>query len=333
MISNVVYLAAPRAIDMRSEELPGEPPANALLCKTLVTAISPGTEIGAYKGLPHLRADVTYPRLVGYCNVSEVLAVGSEVDEIRVGNRILSHTSHRSHAILPHADVLYVLGESDDSGAIACTYLFHLGYNAVLRAGVRAGSIVLVIGLGTLGLTSTAMAAQAGADVFAISDQSATAPIAREFGAIEVFTRTQTNALLAKLGPRLADVVITTTNGWSDWLLALQLAGQRGTIACIGFPGRGSTDIPFNPLDSQYFYVKQLRIEAVGHFSEARAAKGFPRFDRRSNLAYIARRIAGNQLRPELLVSGRYPADDIKYAYERLASRDGQTVTLLIDWA
>ncbi len=47
--------------------------ADKILCKTLVSAISPGTEIAAYDGLPPLHPIKAYPRLVGYCNVAELL--------------------------------------------------------------------------------------------------------------------------------------------------------------------------------------------------------------------------------------------------------------------
>jgi threonine dehydrogenase-like Zn-dependent dehydrogenase len=327
--AETVWLTRPGAIEFRRESL--EPPAHGeLLCRTIVTAISPGTELAAFTGQPPLRPSVTYPRLQGYCNVGEVL--DSRADGFVRGDRVLSFTSHRSHFLLPAADALYVLPEGADPGAIACTYLYHLGYNAVLRSQVRPGSRVLVIGLGALGLTTVAMAVIAGADVYALSDQPESARIATEMGAREVAARADEEALQALLAQG-ADVVVTTVNGWSDWQAALRLAGQNGTIACLGFPGRGQAAPESNPLDSQYFYNKQLRIEAVGASPEGDDSRHFLRFNERANIAWLAQLIGERRLNPAQIVSGRYRGQEIARAYQDLIARKDNALTYLLDWA
>jgi threonine dehydrogenase-like Zn-dependent dehydrogenase len=330
--ATVVYLAAPRQVELRREPLPalGD---RGLLCETIVSAISPGTELAAYAGLPPLRAGVVYPRLQGYCNVGRVLAAGPGVKGIAVGDRVLSFTSHRSHFHLDASEVLLRLPDDAKADDLACTYLFHLGYNAVLRSDVRPGSRVLVIGLGALGLTSIAMASRAGAHVVAVSDQERPAQLARQFGARAVHGRSELPALAESLGDTLADVVITTTNRWSDWGLGLKMAGLRGVVAVLGFPGRGEA-MPqdFNPLDSQHFYMKQLRLEAVGLSPEVRDTRGFTRFNERDNLRFLASDIIEDRLRPSLLVSGTYPGPDIERAYQDLLARRDSPITYLLSW-
>lgn len=329
--AQVVWLKAPGEIELRCEALraPGE---RELLCETIVTAISPGTELAAFKGLPPLRPGVVYPRLQGYCNVARVVSTGAAVTAARPGDRVLSFTSHRSAFNLAEGDILYRLPEGAKAEDIVCTYLFHLGYNAVLRAGVRAGSQVLVIGLGALGLTSVAMARLAGARVFALSDHSQPAHVAREMGAAAVFGRSELPALKEALGSDLADVVIATTNSWRDWDAALQLAGKLGVIAVLGFPGRGEPPGDFNPLDSQYFYNRQLRIEAVGMSPERPDSRGFSRFNELDNLAYLASEIQAGRLRPGLLVSGSYAGAEIANAYADLIARKSSPITYLLTW-
>ena len=327
--AETVWLTSPGNIELRGESVAAPVPGE-LLCETLVTAISPGTELAAYAGQPSLRPGVTYPRLQGYCNVARVLE--SRAEDFAPGDRVLSFTSHRSHFVLPATSVLYTLPEEADPGAITCTYLYHLGYNAVLRGGVCAGSRVLVVGLGVLGLTTLAMAAIAGADVYALSDQPQSARIAIELGASKVFARREEDALNAVLASG-ADVVVTTVNGWDDWQAALRLAGQNGTIACLGFPGRGQGAPEANPLDSQYFYMKQLRIEAVGASPEYDDSRHFLRFNERANIAWLARLIGEGRLNPAQIVSGRYRGQDIARAYQDLMARKDNALTYLLDWA
>ncbi|GIZ51303.1 zinc-dependent alcohol dehydrogenase [Noviherbaspirillum aridicola] len=329
--ATVVWLNAPGQLELRTESL--RPPGDReVLCETLVTAISPGTELAAFKGLPPLRPGVVYPRLQGYCNVARVLACGTAVTSLQPGDRVLSFSSHRSAFVAAEDEILFKLPDEARADHIACTYLFHLGYNAVLRAGVRAGSRVLVIGLGALGLTTVAMAALAGARVFALSDQAQPAALARQMGAEAVFGRAELPALKQALGPDLADVVVSTTNGWSDWEAALQAAGRMGVIAVLGFPGRGEAPPGFNPLDSQHFYMKQLRIEAVGMSPERPDSRGFCRFNERANLDYLAGLIAAGRLDPTPIISGTYAGTDIGRAYADLIARRSSPITYLLTW-
>ena len=191
---------------------------------------------------------------------------------------------------------------------------------------------MLVVGLGALGLTTVAMAVAAGADVYALSDQAEPSRIAAEMGARWVSTRADEGALKSVLAPG-ADVVITTVNGWSDWEAALRLVGQNGTIGCLGFPGRGQGAPEANPLDSQYFYDKQLRIEAMGASPECDDSRHFLRFNERANIAWLARMIGDGRLDPAQIVSGRYRGQDIAHAYRDLIARKDSALTYLLDWA
>lgn len=327
-VARIVSLAGPRRLVWREEPLPAAAPAGMLLCATTVSAISPGTELAAWVGLPPLRDGTGYPRVQGYCNVARVLDVGAGVDGFDRGDRILSFQSHRSHFVLPAADVLLRLPIDASAESLACTYLFHLGHNAVLRAGVRLSSRVVVIGLGALGLASVAMAARAGAEVVAVSAHDRPREIAQRLGAQAVCGRSD---LPARRGPG-ADVVIVTTNTWSDWQLALESAAMRGTIAVLGFPGRGQPPGDFNPLDSRHFYTKQLRIEAVGLSPEHPDARGFLRFNERDNLAYLSAELCAGRLDASVLISGELPAEQIERAYERLIERRDSPVTYLLRW-
>jgi threonine dehydrogenase-like Zn-dependent dehydrogenase len=329
--SLVATLTAPKTIEWREEHLT-EPGPHELLCQTVVSAISPGTELAAYRGAAPLRAGVGYPRLMGYCNVARVVGVGEAVTAYREGDRILSFMSHRTSFVISENDVLMGLPEAVRSEDAVCAYLFHLGYNAVLRANVRAGSRVCVLGLGALGLTTVACAALAGADVWGISDQPYPSSIAREVGARDVVGRASVQGMLERGELPNADVVVVTTNGWADWEMALQLAAQFGVLAVLGFPGRDQGAPASNPLDSRYFYTKQLRIEAVGLSPEKPDSRGFSRFNERDNLAYLVDRISTGHLKPERLVSGTFPGADLAQAYESLARRDNSPITYLLEW-
>ncbi len=322
----VARLHAPRHLVLAAEPMRVSG-ADDVLCETLVSAISPGTELAAYVGLPPLRDGPAYPRLQGYCNVGRVLAVGEQVRHLAPGQRVLSFQSHRSHFVMPADEALVVVPDGVASEAAATSYLFHLGYNAVLRADVRAGSRVLVIGLGALGLASVATAVLAGADVRAISGHEAARQRALRLGAAAALGRDAAGGCTA-----WADVVIVTTDAWLDWHLTLACAATRGTVAVLGFPGRGEPPPGINPLDSRHFYMRQLRIEAVGHSPERADARGFSRFNERDNLAFLLGRIGHGALRWQELVSDIYPGSALIQAYDDLLARRRDPITYVLRW-
>lgn len=64
------------------------PGPHEVSAKTLYSAISAGTELAAFDGLPPLSSAPAYPRLMGYCNIARIEAVGAEVREHSVGELI-----------------------------------------------------------------------------------------------------------------------------------------------------------------------------------------------------------------------------------------------------
>jgi threonine dehydrogenase-like Zn-dependent dehydrogenase len=332
--ARIAILEEPRRLIFKLEKLdPENLSEGQVLCQTLVTAISPGTEVAAYRGAPPLRPGVIYPRLVGYCNVARVLRCAPGIDDIRVGDRILSFSSHRSHFLIQRKDVIARLPETIRNEDAACAYLFHLGYSALLSAEVRLGSTVVVLGLGVLGLGSVAMAALAGARIFAISNHAASRDRAVSMGASACFDRSRLPELMDGLGQNRAQVVVTTSNDWEDWRIALACAGNRGCIAVLGFPGREQTQIPFNPLESAHFYDRQLRIIAVGRSPERADGRGFLPFNERENMQRILDWICDGRLKPAMLLSGEIDPGALAEAYEQLLRREGSPLTYLLRWA
>ena len=305
---------------------------DCILCETLVSVISPGTEIAAYIGEPPLRPVKPYPRLLGYCNVARVMKVGDNVSSVSAGDRVLTGFHHCSHFLADENAILSVIPDGVEDRLAACSYLYHLGYDAVLKSNLKLGSSSVVIGLGALGLTSVAMSYRAGAKVYAISDHPVPKEIAKKFGATHVFSRENFEDLEKILGDRLADVVISTTNSWSDWDLALKIAGRNSFIGVIGFPGRGLNSPMNNPLDSQYFYDKQLKIQAVGAAPEMNDSRQFLKFNQRDNLSFILQDIDRGYLEPESLITDMLSWDSLDEAYKNLISRENSPVTYGLEW-
>jgi threonine dehydrogenase-like Zn-dependent dehydrogenase len=280
--------------------------------------VSAGTELAAYRGDPPLRPTAApYPRLVGYCNVAEVVAVGGGVQRFKVGDRVLSHQSHRSAYVCDESAILTTLPLELDSLIASTVYLFHLGYVSLLSAGVQAGHRVTVIGLGPLGLGTVACAQTMGIGVGAISNQSASLALAREWGATAV-DRREAAALAA------ADCVVLTSCLWQDWRLALETVRSGGTIAVLGFPGRGQGLPDFNPLDSRWLYDKQLTIKFTGSPASPEQL--------RRNIAHLIGLMATRRLDPAPLISRTIHWRELPNLYAEMATGRGSLITAVLRW-
>jgi len=330
--ASIARLHGPGDLRFEDEALPAAPGTGEILARTLWSTISPGTELAAFQGLPPLRPGRVYPRLVGYCNVAEILAIGVGVERLVPGMRVLTWQSHRSAFIVPVADVLAILPPDADARAASAAYLFHLGLDAVHRTGISLGHRVAVLGMGVLGLGAAAMAARAGADVSAITARPEIAGIARAMGACAVVGPDEAVAAAQATDVGGFDNVVSTSNRWPDWELALRLARKGGTVSVLGFPGRGEPPSPSNPLASQYFYDKQLRLVACGQPVERDAPPDEIRFTLKRNMADIVGRIARGDLPAGRLLTGEYPAASLADAYRALAARRPGDVTSVLAW-
>lgn len=335
--AEIFELQGPGQLVLKTEEIDLESIGpDEIVAKTIVSVVSPGTEIAAYTGAAPLRPMKIYPRVNGYCNVAEVVAVGSGIDDLRVGHRIATHQSHRSAFKCARSSINAILRDEDDPIALATLPLWHLGYYALLRAQAVAGMNVAIVGLGTLGLTTIAMAKMAGCSVVGLSNRQSAQAKAIEFGAKAAAPTGDISALKAWLQTQFpetgVDLVITTSNSWQDWRVALEAVRDGGAISTLGFPGRDLPHADFNPLDSRYLYDKELSIFACGAPPALNVSPRNLRFTLSRNYAYLA-----DMLRQDCLPSREIVSDIVDYRnldniYKRLAGREPELLTVALQW-
>ena len=362
--ARVVHVVEPRRLEVRRETLVLEGLGfREIAAQTLYTALSPGTELAAYEGLRPLRPDRTHSRVVGYCNLARVVATGEWVTALAPGDLILTLQSHRSHFVCDEDEILFKLPEvmegytEDQLVRASTTYLFHQGHSALLRGDLKPGQYVAVLGLGTLGLATVAVASRFGARVFGFSNQPENRQRALEFGAAGAyekpsFSEADEPAVGGRLNARGAaaskpawrsdldratrgtgvDIVVTTSELWADWRAALELARPGGTVCVLGFPGRRQPRPDYNPLDPAYFYRKQLSLIACGYTPDVDVDPRDIRFTAQRNVAYLLDMVLSEELPAEQLISCVASWRDLDSLYQRIESRDHGFLTAVLDW-
>ncbi len=309
--------------------------------ETLYSAISPGTELAAFEGLQPLRPDRRHSRVVGYCNLARVLGTGEWVRKYRAGDFILTLESHRSHFVCGEDEILLCLPERgytpEQLEEVSTTYLFHQGYSSLLAGDLKPGQYVGVVGLGTLGLATIAVADRFGARVLGFSNRAGARAVGAQFGATAVLDKRCDEPVREALRDTTAstgiDIVVVTGSGWDDWHLALELVRPGGKICVLGFPGRRDPVPPFNPLDPQWFYRKQISVLACGYTPDVDIDPRDIRFTIRRNCAYLVELILNGELPARRLISQVAPWNELAALYRRIAAREEGFLTAVLLWS
>jgi NADPH:quinone reductase-like Zn-dependent oxidoreductase len=117
MKAQTLTFTAPRRVEIVERKIP-PPGAEDVLVQTIVSAVSPGSEMLVYRGqCPQVRdsrdpfsSDITYPTAYGYACVGRVLEAGKSVNRDLVGKMVFAFQPHTSHFIL-HPSALIPIPE------------------------------------------------------------------------------------------------------------------------------------------------------------------------------------------------------------------------------
>ncbi|MDP6502199.1 MAG: hypothetical protein QF886_01230, partial [Planctomycetota bacterium] len=124
------------------------PESGEVLIRTEVTLISPGTERAFLLGLPNTPRH--FPRKYGYCNVGEIIELGSGVSGAAVGDRVLSGGNHAQFVVVSAGNVFRIPEEVPSREAVFAN-LTSISIQAVRKASIELGEPVLIIGQGLIG--------------------------------------------------------------------------------------------------------------------------------------------------------------------------------------
>lgn len=333
MLAKVYKLTAPHQLIIEEQEISALA-ENEVLAETVYSAISPGTELAAWRGDPPLRPMKVYPRVNGYCSVAKVIEKGAGVNTVEVGDYILTQQSHRTAYKIPVSDILLKFKEGEaDPALVTTTYLYHLGYMALQTAGYFPGMFVAVIGIGTLGYTTAALLKAFGCEPFLFTSQQALKDFLKEDNFRFILDKSENSLETVKNVTGVGvDVVINTTNAWEDYEMGMQLARYRGHLVHLGFPGRTQPQPHFNPLDSKYFYDKQLTIQSCGYVTEIDVPPHDVRFNLKRNMTYLYSLIKNGNINPSRLISFNTKWDNLEGAYKKLLERDKPAFTAVLEW-
>jgi threonine dehydrogenase-like Zn-dependent dehydrogenase len=264
--------------------------------------------------------------------VAEVIAVGSDVQDVREGDRFVTYGKMNAlHAFEPQAWTRLPPGVSDET--VVSLPFCGTALQCVRRAQIGLGEDVVVIGQGPMGLLVTMWAARAGAGRVIVADRYARRlQVAREMGAtvtIDASTQDVADAvqdLTAGIG---ADVVIDAGNTARTFNLALEVVREKGRVVVLSFHTQPITieDI------TREFYHKELDIIATrGTGPSGSYRSPLVRWTSRDNLQMVARWMGEGRIQPERLITHRLPLSEVSQGLERVERDAADVVKVLLEW-
>lgn len=334
----VYYLAGKERLELRDEPLPDLGPQDVLV-KTLVSALSIGTEVWRYVNHGHYGGEGGQ---CGYNSVGEVVRVGAGVTQLRVGDRVFATMPHAEYFVVREDRAINIkLAPAIDLEAAAFTYLPTLGLHGLRSAGYQAGENVLVIGLGIVGVLAAQIARVVGARVAALEIDPGRRALAERLRFGPVLDPRESGAtrfLDRYFGPPGPDIILETSQAWSGLADALRLAKPATRIAIIGIyrtppvPDLADQIFRLTFMNRDHFHNQRLKIIGCSNDPADDYPPGIVRWTIQRNMAYVAEKIASGEMDTRHVITHRFRWDQLEEVYRRLVAGDHSLVGVVLHW-
>jgi predicted dehydrogenase/threonine dehydrogenase-like Zn-dependent dehydrogenase len=279
--------------------------------------------------LEAVRAKLGTPIPLGYCQAGVVVGVGSRVEGISLGDRVVTNGPHAEYARVPWT-LAAKIPDSVSFEAAAFAPLGAIGLQGFRLAAPTVGESVVVYGLGLVGLLTAQIARAAGCCVIGIEKSPERARLAQAFG-VDVITSGDCDDVvtnvLGRTGGDGADAVILTlaTDRDEPVHAAAAMSRKRGRIVLVGVTGLG--------LRRDDFYKKELSFQVScsygpGRYDPAHEEKGidypraFVRWTEGRNFAAVLGLMADHRVDPLPFVTHRFDIGGAARAYEIVAGSE-----------
>ena len=184
-----------------------------------------------------------YPRYIGHEVAGEIIKVGSDVKDFKIGNRVAAWTDGKGYAeeIGVKVDTLSLIADNIAyeyalSEPIACTT------NAVLRTNVQLGDVIALVGTGFMGLIMLQQLKLVGAkNIIAIDVRNEMLQLAEELGAdiqLNPLKHNIDKEIKALTNGKGVDVSYEVGGNQATLDLASQICRMEGKLVIFGYhPG------------------------------------------------------------------------------------------------
>ena len=262
------------------------------------------------------------PLPLGYCNVGEVVAVGKDVTEFNIGDRVASNGNHAEYVCIPKNLVAKIPDSVTDNEA-AFTVIGSIGLQGIRLLKPTFGETIVVVGLGLIGLVTAELLLANGCNVIGFDFDPNKVKIAKEKGIIAInpsegtdqvkFVESYTN----NIG---ADGVIITASNKSNEIISqsANMCRKRGRIILVGVIG-----LDISRAD---FYEKEISFQVSCSYGPGRSDEeyeqkghdypiGYVRWTEKRNFEAVLNAISKKILNVNSLITDKVALNDYQKIY------------------
>lgn len=331
----------PEKVEVVEEEI-GGPEENQVLVKTLVSAISPGTEMLFYRGLvpeemaidasiQSLSGSARFPFKYGYATVGEIVEVGKNVATGCVGQRVFAFHPHESLFLVENSELLTVPREIPTGGAVFLPTM-ETAVNFLMDGYPMIGEAVAVFGLGIIGLVTTALLLGFPLGIVLTFDrfpsrraEALSLGVTESFNPDDPDVITQAMQKLSKAGWEAgADLTFELSGAPAALNQAIAVTGFDGRVVIGSWYGKKRAEIDLGGK----FHRSRIRLVSSQVSTVSPALSG--RWDKQRRL-----RVAWEQIlktRPQRWVTHRFSFEDAPKAYQLMSEHPEETLQVLLDY-
>jgi len=285
-----------------------------------------------------VRSKLAEPIPLGYSNVGVVIETGSNVTELKVGDRVLCAAPHSEVVRVPKNLSIKIPDNVDDESA-TFTVVGSIALQGIRLLNPELGETVVVIGLGLIGQMAVQLLVANGCNVIGIDIDPNKVELAEAAGAKGVLGRPNEsyldtiNALSKNRG--VDGVLLTASTKSNEPLVnAAKMCRTRGRIVLVGV-------VPIE-VDRNLFYEKELSFSVSssygpGRYDDNYEAKGFDypigyvRWTSQRNFEAVLDMMSSGKLNIKTLISEKVDFADAPNAYNRLLS--GQSLGVIFEYS
>ncbi|MHB1293675.1 MAG: MDR/zinc-dependent alcohol dehydrogenase-like family protein [Anaerolineae bacterium] len=241
---NAAVIAEPGKVELVRVPIPEPGPKDVRIrlegCGVCASNLSP------WEGQPWF----TYPMepgQLGHESWGRIDALGAEVQNLRVGDRVtaLSNHAYAAYDVAPVDAVVSLpealAGHPFPGEPLGCAM------NIYARSGIAKGQTVAIVGIGFLGALLTQLAGRSGVRVLALSRRPWALEVAKAMGAEEVIPMDDHWRVIDKVreltGGAFCDQVVEATGKQWPLDLAAELTRERGRLIIAGYHQDGPRQV------------------------------------------------------------------------------------------
>jgi threonine dehydrogenase-like Zn-dependent dehydrogenase len=334
------YLTGREQVALFEEEIPSPGPGE-IQVKIAYSAISPGSNVFAYKNGSFGGADSGRRGELVYMGSGTVSELGDGVTEFAIGDRVaVTGNGHAEYVTVPvnRAGKVPAGLSLRDASMI---YLSSWSLSALHLGRYEAAQTVAVVGQGLVGASAALMADNLGARVLTVEVDPVRAAFSRSLGVgpvIQPGAAGADEALASFTGENGIDVILETSGAWPGFSTATTLARDWTRIVLMGiYRTPPSPETVAKIHGDLYGYPSKLhyqRLQIIGAGADPEeVVQPAPNLATRiGNFRYALERAALGRLPVGKLISHVLTPEKIGDALALFATGDKHQVGVVFEW-